>query len=172
MTDTTEVTIEEQIAYMRQFYRGGTTDAIFASLLELQRIQKAERPEPHAEFMRVVESLARQGSGLNQWIVDHIDALSAYADRMAAERDMWKAAHTMMKTETAEAWGARDVERDRAESAEAKLARVKKGLLDVRSALHAANETPAIADTLWMECGTETVFDAIDELLRQVEEGK
>lgn len=54
-------------------------------------------------------------------------------------------------------------------AAQSKLAKVMEGLREVRESLRAANETPAITDTLWMKSGNETIFDAIDVLLRTIE---
>jgi hypothetical protein len=44
MTDT-KPTIDEQIAYLNQYYKGGTIDTILASLEELKRIREVHVPE-------------------------------------------------------------------------------------------------------------------------------
>ena len=67
---------------------------------------------------------------------------------------------------TLETWRAEiEYQTNRAEKAEQANRRMVELMKEIRESLHAANETPAITDTLWMLGGHQTIFDAVDEVL-------
>lgn len=171
MTDTRpEVTLEEQIAWLQPYSTSldetvRMAAAITASLLELQRIRKAERPEfksfcdPECEgrCTKCPDDLLR-------------DAL-AYADRMAAERE------AAVNESYADARRLSDAVAELT-AAEAKLARVKKGLRELAPYAWVIRGDDEADANGFIPCQVaeggefhKPLCDksAIDELLRQVE---
>lgn len=160
-----DVQIKEQTLRCHHFNNEFTDKAyvlrelsILASLIELQRIRSAERPEPVAygwfEDGRLVGSLDWESPPNYTTKLYTGELLDAY-DRMAAERDAAQTTARVCREDV-------EINASRAESAESKLARVEEGFRIARRLM-----------------GKQTFNDddvndmrSIDELLRQIEEGK
>lgn len=198
MNERSEVTLEEQranrddlIAHIDKRVAEDVTGvislstnnakAILASLLELaehrKRIQKAEKPVeppiPTVYYLDMPTGEREPVMAVSQLVIwrKYIDALSAYADRMAAERDIeaakaWLAANE--RAESAEAdvtrlYDSLNKEANARVAAEAKLARVEKGLREARDLILSHVDLNTC-----MPFERKTMSD-IDELLRPIE---
>jgi len=112
MSEMTEPTIDGQIAYLRQFYKGGTIDAILASLEELKRIKSVKVPE-YPEFWRLIDE---GGTVVSK---EDYDTLLDLLRRESADAKHYREKSDMLSDAAFQS-------EERAEAAEAKLAAVMK----------------------------------------------